>query len=289
MSNKKFYPSPIEKREEMQRQWLIEWYSINYDIMQFCDIPCLPPLEGLVHALKDEKSIEKRLISRPSIDSSPSVSCSSESQGGSTSGDEKAPKRIHVSNIPFRFREPDLRKLFGNFGTILDVEIIFNERGSKGFGFLTFAHADDALRAKAELDGTMVEGRKIEVNDATVKGQAKKTKDPTSPTKETDFFLSSDFEVIPPDVSRKIAGGDGKKFVDNECFSNHTINSAKVKRNLNINLDEIYPLENKTLDINNMNNLDYADDLFSSRQGCYLADIFERFCSTSDKSQLRGI
>ncbi|XP_066904042.1 RNA binding protein fox-1 homolog 3 isoform X14 [Halyomorpha halys] len=40
-------------------------------------------------------------------------------------------KRLHVSNIPFRFREPDLRAMFGQFGVILDVEIIFNERGSK--------------------------------------------------------------------------------------------------------------------------------------------------------------
>ncbi|XP_055310848.1 RNA binding protein fox-1 homolog 2-like isoform X26 [Sitodiplosis mosellana] len=41
------------------------------------------------------------------------------------------PKRLHVSNIPFRFRDPDLRAMFGQYGTILDVEIIFNERGSK--------------------------------------------------------------------------------------------------------------------------------------------------------------
>uniref|UniRef100_T1JU45 RRM domain-containing protein n=1 Tax=Tetranychus urticae TaxID=32264 RepID=T1JU45_TETUR len=103
---------------------------------------------------------------------------SCESIGGcSSSGDDRSPKRIHVSNIPFRFREPDLRKLFGAYGPILDVEIIFNERGSKGFGFLTFAHSDDAMRAKKELDGITVEGRKIEVNDATVKGQAKKPKE----------------------------------------------------------------------------------------------------------------
>ncbi|XP_072890256.1 RNA binding protein fox-1 homolog 2-like isoform X15 [Hemitrygon akajei] len=41
------------------------------------------------------------------------------------------PKRLHVSNIPFRFRDPDLRQMFGQFGKIIDVEIIFNERGSK--------------------------------------------------------------------------------------------------------------------------------------------------------------
>ncbi|XP_048056566.1 RNA binding protein fox-1 homolog 3 isoform X3 [Megalobrama amblycephala] len=49
----------------------------------------------------------------------------------SDSTEKQQPKRLHVSNIPFRFRDPDLRQMFGQFGKILDVEIIFNERGSK--------------------------------------------------------------------------------------------------------------------------------------------------------------
>ncbi|XP_026096087.1 RNA binding protein fox-1 homolog 3 isoform X3 [Carassius auratus] len=49
----------------------------------------------------------------------------------SESTEKQQPKRLHVSNIPFRFRDPDLRQMFGQFGKILDVEIIFNERGSK--------------------------------------------------------------------------------------------------------------------------------------------------------------
>ncbi|XP_067647069.1 uncharacterized protein Rbfox1 isoform X7 [Eurosta solidaginis] len=84
------------------------------------------------------------------------------------------PKRLHVSNIPFRFRDPDLRAMFGQFGTILDVEIIFNERGSKGFGFVTFANSNEAERARERLHGTVVEGRKIEVNNATARVQTKK-------------------------------------------------------------------------------------------------------------------
>ncbi|XP_072319441.1 RNA binding protein fox-1 homolog 2 isoform X2 [Eucyclogobius newberryi] len=93
--------------------------------------------------------------------------------GGGSIGDDSdakgAPKRLHVSNIPFRFRDPDLRQMFGQFGKILDVEIIFNERGSKGFGFVTFETSADAERAREKLHGTLVEGRKIEVNNATAR------------------------------------------------------------------------------------------------------------------------
>ncbi|XP_037544821.1 RNA binding protein fox-1 homolog 2 [Nematolebias whitei] len=92
---------------------------------------------------------------------------------GSSAGDpteaKGTPKRLHVSNIPFRFRDPDLRQMFGQFGKILDVEIIFNERGSKGFGFVTFENSADAEKAREKLHGTLVEGRKIEVNNATAR------------------------------------------------------------------------------------------------------------------------
>ena len=49
------------------------------------------------------------------------------------------------------------------YGEIVDVEIIFNDRGSKGFGFITLANIDDAKKARQELNGKVVDGRKIEV------------------------------------------------------------------------------------------------------------------------------
>ncbi|XP_037392345.1 RNA binding protein fox-1 homolog 2 isoform X8 [Pygocentrus nattereri] len=109
-------------------------------------------------------------------DGSPQAESQCVSGGGSgVSGAEDSaegkvtPKRLHVSNIPFRFRDPDLRQMFGQFGKILDVEIIFNERGSKGFGFVTFESSVDAEKARERLHGTIVEGRKIEVNNATAR------------------------------------------------------------------------------------------------------------------------
>ncbi|XP_063693175.1 RNA binding protein fox-1 homolog 1-like isoform X5 [Bolinopsis microptera] len=76
-------------------------------------------------------------------------------------------KRLHVTNIPFRFRELDLIEIFQPFGPILEAEIIFNERGSKGFGFVTMMSAEDASNAKQKLGGAIIDGRKIEVNWAT--------------------------------------------------------------------------------------------------------------------------
>ena len=63
-----------------------------------------------------------------------------------TASESDLPKRLHVSNIPFRFREPNLAALFIRFGEVTESEIIYNDRGSKGelcglyFLFLTSSY-----------------------------------------------------------------------------------------------------------------------------------------------------
>ncbi|KAM3822013.1 RNA binding protein fox-1 homolog 1-like [Vipera latastei] len=104
----------------------------------------------------------------------PAPELSPETEDAESEENKAQPKRLHVSNIPFRFRDPDLRQMFGQFGKILDVEIIFNERGSKGFGFVTFENSQDADRAREKLNSSIVEGRKIEVNNATARLVTKK-------------------------------------------------------------------------------------------------------------------
>ena len=87
---------------------------------------------------------------------------------------EAVPKRLHVSNIPFRYREHNLIMLFGQFGNVEDAEIIYNDKGSKGFGFITMARNQDADVARMRLHGTIIEGRIIEVNLATPKNSTPK-------------------------------------------------------------------------------------------------------------------
>ena len=59
--------------------------------------------------------------------------------------------------------------LFGKFGNVEDAEIIYNDKGSKGFGFVTMSRGRDADNAVIRLNHSIVEGRIIEVNLANPK------------------------------------------------------------------------------------------------------------------------
>jgi len=77
--------------------------------------------------------------------------------------------RLHVSNIPFQWSKEKLAEIFGQYGTTFDVEVVYNERGSKGFGFVTFLAKKDALEAKRRMDREIVDGRRLVVNFAKPK------------------------------------------------------------------------------------------------------------------------
>ena len=75
--------------------------------------------------------------------------------------------RLHVSNLPFIFRDGDLARLFSSFGMVTDSEVVTNEKGSKGFGFVSLSSPEEAAVAQRALHGSVIEGRRIEVNRAT--------------------------------------------------------------------------------------------------------------------------
>ena len=81
--------------------------------------------------------------------------------------------------------------LFAKFGNVEDAEIIYNDKGSKGFGFVTMSRGRDADNARIRLNQAIVEGRIIEVNLATPKlvGMKKTSADVGSPA--GDFPISA--------------------------------------------------------------------------------------------------
>ena len=59
--------------------------------------------------------------------------------------------------------------LFGKFGNVQEAEVLYNDRGSKGFGFVTMARGQDADIARVQLNHSIIEGRVIQVRPATPK------------------------------------------------------------------------------------------------------------------------
>ncbi len=74
-------------------------------------------------------------------------------------------KRLYVGNLNYQTTEEALRDAFGAQGEVASVEII----AEKGFGFVEFANETDAEKAKRALNGTVLDGRCIRVDDAKEK------------------------------------------------------------------------------------------------------------------------
>jgi len=76
-------------------------------------------------------------------------------------------KNIYVGNLPFSANETEVRELFEQYGAVSRVSLITDRETGRprGFGFVEMAEegADDAIR---ELDGTIMGGRNLRVNEA---------------------------------------------------------------------------------------------------------------------------
>lgn len=134
---------------------------------------------------------------------SPAVASTSQSSSATTSPTNDGPKRLHVTNLPFKVRDNELKNMFAAYGTVLDAEIIYNERGSKGFGFVTMETSEDATKAKEALHGTEIDGRKIEVNKATPRSNTLK---PTTKLRNKSPVVAATVSaaIVPPTAAANI-------------------------------------------------------------------------------------
>jgi RNA recognition motif-containing protein len=76
--------------------------------------------------------------------------------------------KLYVGNMPYSTTEDQLRTMFAEAGTVVDVAII-KDRDSgtpKGFAFVTMGSQDDATKAITMFNGKDVGGRALTVNPA---------------------------------------------------------------------------------------------------------------------------
>ena len=77
-------------------------------------------------------------------------------------------RKLYVGNLPYSATEQSLREAFAASGTVDSVSVITDrDTGqSKGFGFVEMATDAEAQAATQALNGKMLDGRQIKVNEA---------------------------------------------------------------------------------------------------------------------------
>jgi cold-inducible RNA-binding protein len=82
-------------------------------------------------------------------------------------------KNIFVGNLNFKTSEDALRKLFESYGPVDRVTILTDrETGrSRGFAFVEMSSTEEGDKAIAALNGTQLEGRTLNINEAKPKGE----------------------------------------------------------------------------------------------------------------------
>jgi RNA recognition motif-containing protein len=77
-------------------------------------------------------------------------------------------KKLFVGGLSWGTTDASLRAAFERFGEVTEAKVITDRESgrSRGFGFVTFAQNDEADAAVAAMDGSSLDNRTINVNEA---------------------------------------------------------------------------------------------------------------------------
>ncbi|MCK6454800.1 MAG: RNA-binding protein, partial [Alphaproteobacteria bacterium] len=76
--------------------------------------------------------------------------------------------KLFVGNLPHAHTSKELETMFAPFGTVKSAQVIVDRMTgqSRGFGFVEMETPEQAEAAKAALNGSVVGGRTLTVNEA---------------------------------------------------------------------------------------------------------------------------
>ncbi|XP_039937087.1 probable RNA-binding protein 19 isoform X2 [Hirundo rustica] len=79
--------------------------------------------------------------------------------------------RLFVRNLPFTSTEEDLEKVFSKYGPLSEIHFPIDKltKKPKGFAFITYMIPEHAVKALAELDGQVFQGRMMHLLPSTIK------------------------------------------------------------------------------------------------------------------------
>ncbi len=76
--------------------------------------------------------------------------------------------RLYVGNLSFNTTSDTIREEFGALGEVTDVHVVMDRETGRprGFAFVTMGSPAEAAKAINEMNGKMVDGRPLRVNEA---------------------------------------------------------------------------------------------------------------------------
>ncbi|KAM7050550.1 putative RNA-binding protein 19 isoform 2-T2 [Molossus nigricans] len=82
--------------------------------------------------------------------------------------------RLFVRNLPYTSTEEDLEGIFSKYGPLSELHYPIDSltKKPKGFAFVTFMFPEHAVKAYAEVDGQVFQGRMLHVLPSTIKKEA---------------------------------------------------------------------------------------------------------------------
>ena len=81
--------------------------------------------------------------------------------------------RLYIGNLSFQASNDTLREAFAAYGDVTDVHVVTDRDSgqSRGFGFVTMGTDQEARAAMTAMDGQMLDGRSVRVNEAEERQQ----------------------------------------------------------------------------------------------------------------------
>lgn len=88
-------------------------------------------------------------------------------RGDRVSNDKPLESRcLGVFGLSLHTTERDLREIFGRYGPVEDIQVVYDHQTgrSRGFAFIYMRHVEDAVEAKERAPGSEIDGRRIRVD-----------------------------------------------------------------------------------------------------------------------------
>ena len=81
--------------------------------------------------------------------------------------------RLYIGNLSFHATADTLRNAFTPHGEVTDVHVVTDRDSgqSRGFAFITMGSDSEARAAISAMDGSMLDGRALRVNEAEERQQ----------------------------------------------------------------------------------------------------------------------